>query len=384
MKNWCEQMQQLKIYFDNASSTPLNADVLKTYERLLNQHYVNADALYEEGSLVNEMLEKSRKAIAAFFSVLPQSILFTSGATESNNLAIKGVAFAYPHKKHLITSEIEHPSVLEAMKQLEEYFGYRLTILPVNQEGQVCPNTLEKALCEDTLLVSIMYVNNEIGSINPIDKLADIVKKNSHAFFHVDMVQALGKCPIDLSKVDMASFSAHKINGLKGSGILFKKPHVKLLPLLSGGQQEYYYRAGTSNYCVHMLFYKTLRLFNENYDKAYITDLTLYCMHQLRKIDVIKVVTPSENIGGIVNFIVKGIYSEILQNAFNKQQIMVGARSTCSTKSKQPSYVLKALGYSDEEALSSIRVSFGMQNTKEEVDRFIQCLKENILKYANV
>ena len=185
--------------------------------------------------------------------VQADEVLFTGGSSESNSEAVKGVCLACPGRKHIITTRIEHSSILNSCRQMERLFGYRVTYLDVNGQGVVSAADLKKALCEDTALVSVMMVNNETGAVNPVEEIGEIVKKQSHAYFHCDLTQAMGKIPCDLSRMDLASMSAHKLEGLKGSGILIKKRHVPMESLISGGEQEQGLRGGTSNACANMV-----------------------------------------------------------------------------------------------------------------------------------
>ena len=258
-----------RVYFDYSSTTNVHPDVLKAYMDLLKTTYVNSESLYDEGTLVSRNLEKARNAISELLMIHPDEIIFTSGASEANSEAIKSVSFSIPEKKHIITSQIEHSSVLNACKQMEDVFGYRVTYLPVNEQGIVSVKDLKNALDNDTSVVSLMSVNNETGAINPIEEIKEIVKKTSSAYMHVDMTQAIGKVPCSFENIDLASMSAHKIEGLKGSGILVKKKHVPFVPLINGGEQEYGLRGGTNNACTNMVFAKTLRIALEN-EKKYL------------------------------------------------------------------------------------------------------------------
>lgn len=375
---------QNKIYLDNASTTQLNEEVLSSYQKMIATYFENSDALYDSGVKVKSFQENSRKAIADFFNVPKESIIFTSGASEANNIAIKGSVFFDNDRKHIITSSIEHSSVLNAMYQLRDYFGFDLTILEVDIQGKINLETLKNSLNKNTCLVSLMYVNNEVGSINPIKEAAKIIKKNSNAIFHVDMVQALGKINIDLHDIDLASFSAHKIEGLKGSGLLIKKPHIKLLPLINGGQQEFGLRGGTSNALVNSLLYKTIRLCYENQDNNYINKLNNYFINQLLTIDGILINSPEDGVKNIINFSYEKIYSEVMMNALNNKGIMVSAQSTCASNSNNPSRVLLSMGYSNIRSNTCIRVSLSRHNTKDEIDYFITTLKEIVSKYGNI
>jgi len=375
---------QRRIYFDNSSTTRIHPEVLKSYEQLLEKYYVNSESLYDEGSEISQMMERARGAIAGLLGVHATDILFTSGSSESNSAAVKGCAFAQQNKKHIITTNVEHSSILNACAQLEQYFGYRITYLPVDGTGRINVEDLKKALDEDTAVVSIMYVNNESGSVNPISEIAEVVKKQSHAYLHVDLTQAVGKVPLDLTNVDMASISAHKLEGLKGSGILMKKTYVPFIPLINGGEQEYGLRGGTANACADMVFAKTLRLAIENGKKyhLYIKDLRDRLVKGLLAIDGVEINSPEDAVVSTVNWSYEKIPSEVMQNALNAKGFMVSARSTCASKSDDPSYVLTAMGYSSRRASSCIRISLSYYNTEEEIDLFLTSLKEIIEHYG--
>ena len=373
-----------RVYFDYSSTTNVHPDVLKAYMYLLKTTYVNSESLYDEGTLVSRNLEKARNAISELLKVHPDEIIFTSGASEANSEAIKSVSFSMPEKKHIITSQIEHSSVLNACKQMEDVFGYRVTYLPVNEQGIVSVKDLKNALDNDTSVVSLMSVNNETGAINPIEEIKEIVKKTSSAYMHVDMTQAIGKVPCSFENIDLASMSAHKIEGLKGSGILVKKKHVPFVPLINGGEQEYGLRGGTNNACTNMVFAKTLRIALENEKKYhdYVQKLQTLLLNQLKEIDGVEINNPENNLCSIVNFSYENIPSEVMQNALNSMGFMISARSTCESKSNNPSYVLKAMGYSDRRASSCIRISLSYHNTEEDILDFIKALKEIISHYG--
>lgn len=373
-----------RVYFDYSSTTNVHPDVLKAYMDLLKTTYVNSESLYDEGTMVSRNLEKARNAISELLKVHPDEIIFTSGASEANSEAIKSVSFSMPEKKHIITSQIEHSSVLNACKQMEDVFGYRVTYLPVNEQGIVSVKDLKNALDNDTSVVSLMSVNNETGAINPIEEIKEIVKKTSSAYMHVDMTQAIGKVPCSFENIDLASMSAHKIEGLKGSGILVKKKHVPFVPLINGGEQEYGLRGGTNNACTNMVFAKTLRIALENEKKYhnYVQKLQTLLLNQLKEIDGVEINNPENNLCSIVNFSYENIPSEVMQNALNRMGFMISARSTCESKSNNPSYVLKAMGYSDRRASSCIRISLSYHNTEEDILDFIKALKEIISHYG--
>ena len=373
-----------RIYFDHASSTQIHPEVLDAYVEVLKTYFANSASLYDEGRKVTELLSKSRASIAKLLGVQTNEIIYTSGASESNSSAIKGVCLANKEKKHIITTCVEHSSVMAVCEQMHRIFDYDITYLPVNYNGVVELEEVKKALREDTAIVSIMAVNNEVGAINPIEEIGEYIKKNSHAYFHVDMTQSIGKIDINLKNIDLASFSAHKIHGLKGSGILIKKAHVPYEPLIAGGEQEMGLRGGTTNAPTHMMLAKTLRLALENRqsnnDACRI--LQEYTVNKLLEIPGIEINHPKNNIPQLVNFSYEKIPSEVMQNALNAKGFMVSARSTCESATLNTSYVLKAMGYSDLRSSSYIRMSFSKENTKEEIDAFIAAIKETIEHYG--
>ena len=369
-----------KIYFDSVSTTFLNKEVLKTYKELLDKYYCNSDALYDDGVFIYNMQEKSRANIARMLGVEKDEIIFTSGASEANSLAIKGLCFKNPKKKHIVTSVYEHSSVYNSIKQLEDYFGYDVTYLYPDVDGKIKVEEVKKALRDDTILVSIMFVNNEVGSINDIEMIKEVVKKHSGTYFHCDITQGLAKLDIDLKDIDLASFSAHKIHGLKGSGALIKKKHVELLPIISGGQQEFGYRGGTSNALSNIVLSKTLRIALEEKDESYkyIKELNDYFYEKIKDVDGVKINSPSGSIYNLIN-ISTPIKSEVELNALNARGIMVSSKSTCGSRENENNRTLKALLKDEDYAL---RISFDKTNTKEEIDYFIECLKEDIKHYA--
>ncbi len=378
-------MTNKELYLDYVSSTPVDPTVLDTYLDLVKKYYANSDSIHDLGMEVNRFLTQARMNIAKMLNVRMGEIIFTSGASESNNLAIKGIAFKYQHiGKHIITTKIEHSSVLNSIKQLENEFGFEVTYLDVNEKGVILLSDLKSALKEDTILVSIMAINNEIGSRMPIDEIKKIVKKNKNAFLHVDCVQALGKYPLDLTDIDLASFSAHKIHGLKGSGILVKKQHVSLLPMIVAGQQEQGLRGGTSNALVNIVFSKTLRIALEKQEEHFNKVKTIqdYLKTRLKEIDDVSINSSDEASVYIVNISVNHITSEVLMNALNQSKIYVSAASTCASKENAVSYVLSAINLPLYLKISAIRIGLSYEVDKEDIDYFINELKEIVKKYG--
>lgn len=373
------------IYLDYTATTPLNKEVCQTYTKLLNEKFANPDSIHKLGLETESLMNKSRQLIADMLKVKYDEVIFTSGASESNNMAIKGVAFQYANRgKHIITSTCEHSSVYETCKQLEKQFGYEVTYINVDKTGKLDLKQLEASIRKDTILVSIMFINNEVGFINPVDEITKIVRKcNPLTKIHIDMVQALGKVPIYLGNIDLASFSAHKIYGLKGSGILVKKNNCQIVPLVSGGQQEFHLRAGTSNVLTNIVLAKTMRLALENLEEKlkYVKALNLYLREQLGQLDGVVINTPISNGSPyILNISFLGYKPEVFVHELEQYEIYVSTRSACSTKSSNMSRTLEMMGVEPEIGNSAIRLSLSSLTTKDELDQFLIAVKETMQK----
>lgn len=373
-----------RIYLDSAGTTNVRPEVLKSYTSLLNSSFANSESLYKEGTEVHRMMEKARSAAAGLLGVTPNEILFTSGSSEANSMAVKGVCFADRSRRHIITTKIEHSSVLNACRQMERVFGYRVTYLSPDSSGRITSEDVRKALTPDTILVSVMHVNNETGAVNPIEEIGAIVRTQSQAYFHCDLTQSIGKLPVSFANIDLASISAHKLHGLKGSGILVKKTYVPMEPLISGGEQEYGLRGGTANSAADIVFAKTLRLALEEED-AFMTKAAK--LHDrlwkgLESIEGIEFNSPQDGLPCVLNFSYEKIPSEVMQNELDRKGFMISARSTCESSSNNPSTVLLAMGFSERRASCSVRVSLQMETTEEDIDLFIQAVKEMTVQYG--
>ena len=369
------------IYLDYSATTPLNDEVRKAYIQLLNTKFANPDSLHALGLETDKLMSRSRTMIANMLKVKYDEVIFTSGASEANNTAIKGVAFSYANRgKHIITTTCEHSSVYETCKELEKYFGYEITYINVDTNGHLDLQQLSDSIRKDTILVSTMLVNNEIGFINPIEQIAKIIKeKNPLCKYHVDMVQALGKIPVSLEHVDLASFSAHKIYGLKGSGILIKKDDCHIIPLISGGQQEFHLRAGTSNVLTNIVFAKTLRLALDNLDQkiAYVKDLNQYLRKQLT-MEGVTINSPEDASPYILNVSFIGYKPEVFVHELEKYEIYCSTRSACSTKETQVSRILDVMGFDLPIASSAIRISLSYLTTKQEIDTLVDAIHKTM------
>ena len=358
------------IYLDNAATSKVDQEVLDSFNQITLKYYANPSSIHHLGQEANRLLEKSREQILSLLGLTHHNVVFTSGATEANNLAIKGYAYANKGRgNHLITSATEHPSVLNAMRQLEDD-GFKLTILPVNDKGQVEVNSLRDAINDETILVSIMAVNNETGAINPIKEIGEIVKKYPKIAFHVDMVQAIGKIDVPLENVDMFSFAGHKIHGLLGSGALIKEKKIILKPLQNGGGQENNLRSGTNTLALSASLAKALRLAidqqEENYRK--VKPLAEYLINYLKDNED-KYIINSFSIDNpyIVNFSLRKHKASVVVEALSNRNIMVSSLSACHSKNEDYSYVVYAMKKDSCLAHNTIRVSFSFDNTLDEV-----------------
>ncbi|EAC7953349.1 cysteine desulfurase [Listeria monocytogenes] len=370
------------IYFDNSATTKPNAAVLETYTKVASNYFANPSSLHRFGAKSKELLDTSRKQIATMVGALPEEIIFTSGGTEGNNLAIKGLVYSYQNRgKHIVTSSIEHPSVRMVMEELEQE-GFTVTYLPVDKNGVIKIEALKTALTDETILVSIMGVNNEVGSIQPLHEIGEMLKLLEHTFFHVDFVQGIGKIPLALNEnaIDLLTFSGHKFHALRGTGILFKRKNVHLHSEILGGGQEMGYRSGTENLAGNVALAKALRLTLENEPrKEALIEIRDYLLTEIAQMPDMTVHTKqSVAAPHIVCFSVKGHRGEILVHALEKEDIYISTTSACSSKQKLASSTLKAMGVTDEEATGAVRVSLSYENRLSEAKIFIQKLQEII------
>lgn len=368
------------LYFDYAATTPLNNEVYETYTKLIKEKFANPDSIHGLGAETETLMEKSRKLISNLLRVKANEVIFTSGASESNNFAIKGAAFAYQNRgKHLITTTCEHSSVYETFQQLETIFGFEVTYIDVDSKGNLDLKMLEASIRKETILISIMHTNNEVGFINPIRDVIKIVKNlNPLTKIHVDMVQSLGKIDLDFENIDLASLSAHKIYGLKGSGLLIKKDNCQLVPLLSGGQQEFGLRGGTSNVFTNIVFAKTLRLALSNLDQnlIHVSKLNKKIRDTLESQEGIVINTPSNGNPYILNISFIGYKPEVFVHELETMGVYVSTRSACSSKSESMSRTLKMMRVLPEVGESAIRISLSHLTTDNDVDMLLDAINK--------
>lgn len=358
------------IYLDNSATTKPKREVLETFLKANEQYYANPASLHLMGNEAEDLLENAREQIKRILNM--EHVIFTSGGTESNNLALFGTARAYQHRgKHLISSETEHPSVLKSLKALEKE-GFEITLLGVDHSGEISLDELKNALRSDTILVSLMHVNNEIGTIHPIAEVKSLLK-DTRVLLHVDAVQSIGKMNLDATNMpDLLTLSAHKIHGLKGSGVLAFN-QLELTALQFGGGQESGLRSGTVSVPHAAALAKALRLAEPNPAFAeWNKELRAF----FSEFNGTRIVSPKEAAPHILAVAVKGIKGEILVSALQKESVIVSTSSACSSKSTNTSHVIEAIGLSREFKDGVMRISFGAFTAKEDIDNLKEAFKK--------
>jgi cysteine desulfurase len=370
------------IYLDNAASTKIHEDVLESMIPYLKEQYGNPSSIHRYGRQAHKAIEKARTQIANLINADPSEILFTSGGTESNNTALYGIAKKNPGSR-IITSSIEHDAILEPCKRLEKE-GFDLIYLPVDNSGLVDPLILKNNLSENTSLVSIMFGNNEVGTIEPIFDFVNICKEKK-IIFHTDAVQAIGKIPIDVKElgVDLLSISSHKINGPKGVGALYIKAGISIDPVILGGGQENGLRSGTENVANIVGFGKACELSRINLVKNY------FKMKELRDYLSKKIIYeipevvlnghPETRLPNNIHLTFLGVNGEDLLIKLDENGIAASTGSACSVQIQKASHVLQAMGFSHEQITGSLRLTIGISNNFEEMDETVEILK-NVVK----
>ena len=375
----------MTFYFDNAATTKINPEVLKAMMPYLTEEYGNPSSLYSIGRSAKRAIENARQEVAKLINCEKTEIYFTGCGTESDNTALKGVAYRYKEKgNHIITTKIEHHAILESCKTLEKQ-GFDITYLNVDENGIVDLQQLENSITENTILISIMFANNEIGTIQPIKEIAKIAKSNN-IIFHTDAVQAVGNIPIDVKEmgIDMLSMSGHKIHAPKGVGALYVKKEIEFDRFMDGGHQEKNKRAGTENITEIIGLGKACEIIRQDLEWhiRHLKNLRDYFMEQVEKnIENIKINGSKEHrLPGNANISFLGVDSTALLLELDKKGICCSSGSACNSSEISPSHVLRAIGLDDETAKSALRVTFGEFNTKTEVDYLVQnlirCVKE--------
>ncbi len=367
-----------KIYLDYAATTPVDSEVLKSMQPFFSEKFGNASSLHSFGQEAKRALEDSRSTAARLIGAENNEIIFTSSGTESDNLAIKGIVMERKEKgKHIITSPIEHDAIINTFKWLKTQ-GYEITFLPVDKYGSVNPDDVANSIRKDTVLVSLMHANNEIGTIEPIEKVGKICHDND-IIFHTDAVQTFGKLPIDVNKmnIDLLTASSHKIYGPKGVGLLYLRNGVTISPLIHGGGHEFGLRASTENIPGVVGFAKAIELRQKEMDEEAkrLTKLRDYTIENILKIEDSHLNGhPTERLPNNVNTWFEFIEGEGIILHLDSHGIAASTGSACSSKSLKPSHVLLAIGLKHEQAHGSLRVTSGKYTTKEDIDYALEVL----------
>lgn len=372
----------MQAYLDNSATTVCEPGVVEKVVQMMSDVFGNPSAMHNKGVEAENYIKEAKEIIAKTLKVQEKEIIFTSGGTESNNLAIMGCGAAnHRMGKHLITTKIEHPSVGNVMKHMEEE-GFEVTYLPVDENGIVKLDKLREALRPDTMLVSVMYVNNEVGAVQPIEEIGQIVKANNRStLFHVDAIQGYGKYRIHPKKmgIDLLSVSGHKIHGPKGIGFLYCDSKVKIKPILFGGGQQRDLRSGTENVPGIVGLAEAAKEiytdFEEKMERLY--DVKAYFVEKLTELDNVKIngLTGKNSAPHVVSVSFPGIRSEVLLHSLEEREIYASAGSACASNKPAVSETLKAMNVPKEHLDSTLRFSFSVHTTKEEIDYCIEVLK---------
>ncbi|MGG0644766.1 cysteine desulfurase family protein [Sporosarcina gallistercoris] len=369
----------MMIYLDNSASTIPEEEVLRTFAQANRTYYANPASLHQAGNKAEQLLESARKQIATLLGDSESTVIFTSGGTEANNLAIIGYAKSLKHRgNHIITTVIEHDSIRNACLHLKTE-GFEIDFLSVNEAGEVSPEELKEKIRKDTILVSIMHVNNEIGTIQPIEACSKVIREHSRALFHSDCVQSLGKLELPYPEwVDAVTLSAHKIHGLKGTGCLLTKKFNEPEAISFGGGQERGIRSGTANAPGSAAFAKAIRLIIERKNISAYRRWNTRLRKAVEDENLVRICSPIEGAPHIFAVAFKGITGEVAVNYFQEQGIMVSTSSACSSKTNKVSPVIQAIRVPDDYRRGVIRISFGNMNTDQEIDTITRVIKEFI------
>lgn len=377
------------IYFDNAATAKVDPKVLDTYVKLTKELIGNPASVHALGVKSLDYLERARNQIAKTFKLKNKEVIFTSGASESNNLGIRG--YAYRNRKkgnHLITSKVEHASVLQVFKEMESE-GFEVTYLSVDKNGQINLDELKNSLRSDTILVSFMGVNNETGTIFPLGKIRKIIKEFSNAALMSDLTQAIGKVKLDLNQADMFSMSAHKIRGLKSSGLFVYNTDLKFSPLILGGGQERGMRSGTDNVPLDCALATAVRIYTNSFEQRYSQAMQIknYLVKELEKFgkEEIVFISPMQNCSPfILNFSLLHYKASVLVEALSRREVYVSTKSACSSHAKGSSYVIDEMGFPKKVSSNAIRLSFEGTEDLQMAKDFMRILREELRELERI
>ena len=373
------------IYLDYSATTPVNKEVLESFNKVCMNYVGNPNSLHKLGNDSHKLMDAATKQISELLGVKSNEIIFTSGASESNNLAIFGVLNQYTSRgKHIVTTKLEHSSILAGMNYLKQN-GYKVDYVKVNDDGKIDIDDLKRLVTNDTVLVTIGEVNSEIGIIQNVNEIGEYLKNFPRCIFHVDGTQAIGKKKVDLTNIDLYSFSGHKIYGLKGVGCLVKKQGIELTPLIHGGKSQTIYRSGTPSLALMVSLAKSLKLVLENFDEKtnYVKNLKTKLIDGIKDINGLTINSNENCVPHIVNFSIKGVKPETLLHALEEKEIYVSTKTACSSN-EGISLSVYTLTKNEDLAKSSLRVSLSYLTTDEEIEIFIKTLKEKVEELQSI
>lgn len=372
------------IYLDYAANTPIDKKVLDYYYDISQKYYGNPNSVHKIGKNAKDVIDNATENIAKKFGVSKEEIIYTSGSTESNNMAIKGVCEKYKKNgKHIIISSLEHNSIIASATVMQDK-GFDVDLVPINKEGLVDINELKKLIRKDTILVSIVAVDSEIGLVQPIEEISILLKQYPNIHFHTDATQAIGKVKIDYSNVDLITFSPHKFYGINGIGVLIKKKNTNLIPIISGGKSTTVYRSGTPVTPLIASVDKALDIALSNLDDRYnyVFELNKKVINHLKKYSLIHINNTNKSIPYTINFSIKNVNSKNFAKMLEERDVYISTKTSCCPDNT-PSKLVYALTKDKSLALTSVRVSISYLTTKEEIEKFLKIFDECIDKLKN-
>lgn len=366
------------VYLDYSATTPVNSEVLDSFVKVCKEYIGNPNSLHKLGVDSNHLLQAATEQIKKILNIDDYEIIYTSGASEANNLAIKGICDKYSNRgKHIITTTLEHSSISEPLKYLESK-GYEIEYAKLDSNGKVDIEALKNIIRDDTILISINAVNSELGIRQPIEEIGKLLSNYPKCYFHVDMTQAIGKINIDLSNVDLFSFSSHKFYGIKGVGALIKKSKIIIEPIIHGGKSTTIYRSGTPALPLIVSTAKALRLVQENNNYDYVKSLNSDLREFFKEYQLVSINSPIDSIPHILNISIIGVKPETFLHALEQYEVYISTKSACSTSNI--SSAVYNITKDNTKALSSLRISLSYLTTKEDITKFKEvfdkCYKE--------
>ena len=372
------------VYFDYSATTPVDSQVLDSFNKVCLEYPGNANSLHKLGNDSLHLMDAATLQVATLLGVKKDEVIFTSGASEANNLAIIGSILQHRTRgKHIITTKLEHSSVLDTIEYLKT-FGYVVDYVNILENGKVDIEDLKNKIRDDTVFVSICQVNSEIGIIQDVNKIGELLKEYPKIIFHVDGTQAVGKIKVNLDNIDLYTFSAHKIYGLKGVGCLIKKKHIELVPIIHGGKSQTKYRSGTPSVGLYVSLAKALKLILNDFDNKYkhVLELNKYLKENLETMNKVIINSNEESVPHIINISILGIKPETMLHALEENDIFISTKTACSYDNSMSASVYE-LTRDKDRARTSLRISLSYLTTMEEIDIFVKTLKEKIKELSD-